>query len=752
MAPKPIYWNMLSITTAMVDPNTSGWAAKSNCTISLGSGGRFGDGCLKLTAKAAGEMQARTFSSYPVGVGEMYWVYADASSGTQPERIGIRWLDAAGAEIGVTWSLTTSAASATWHRVSVAGIAPVGAARAQVLVSATVTAAGALHYWDNIYLGPPLRYPGNLLSFNAESGGELDTSAWGAESNGTIGRIAPPAGWPVTAYYAGGEQITLTATAAGDASALCVERPPVTPGIEYVGVAYLGPPTTSAQCWVELRFYDSGGAQLAAHRSVLAPPGTGIYRQISSGVAPDGAATAGLAIGMTGASAGQVVRSEGAYIGDLYGTPSPSLRTGNVLPMRDWDFEEGVGAWTVASGPAAIARSSPWGAQAAFDFYSLTVTSGTTGASVLRSGSYPIGATVGDNWRAETYFKVTGGGWKIAIAVRWLDENGAHLSTSPSTPFDAPVGGSWWWLYDDAAAPEGAALAQIELTVTAMSAASVMQIDRPALWQTLPRESVTVDDTEASARIVLRELTVGQLLTVWRITPAGVRREVRGPDQLYDGTGLIDSDSLIIDDYEAPLGVPVYYRIETVWPDGTGREIRVTDTVTLDPGDPNYAWLTDPARPGIGLRLLVKEAPDWKQSIEQQVYQVRGRATPVIISDVRGSRSGDLVGWTQTDEQREALRFLLSTGNVLLWRCAPGMGETDVYVSVGETQFPRVIPYGPEPWREWTLPMTEVDMPTGGQAGTTGWTVYDVVVEYATGYDVLDRYETVFDLAIDRRT
>ncbi|MBQ1163854.1 hypothetical protein KBZ21_38290, partial [Streptomyces sp. A73] len=84
---------------------------------------------------------------------------------------------------------------------------------------------GAVHYWENVYLGLPLRIPGNTLSFNAESGGELDTSAWEAESNGTVARSVPVSSWAYNFYYAGGHIITLTAAGAGDASAVCVERP-----------------------------------------------------------------------------------------------------------------------------------------------------------------------------------------------------------------------------------------------------------------------------------------------------------------------------------------------------------------------------------------------------------------------------------------------------------------------------------------------------------------------------------------------
>ncbi|MBQ1167261.1 hypothetical protein KBZ21_55605, partial [Streptomyces sp. A73] len=68
------------------------------------------------------------------------------------------------------------------------------------------------------------------LSFNAESGGELDTSAWEAESNCTVARSVPVSSWAYNFYYAGGPIITLTAAGAGDASAVCVERPPVVEG------------------------------------------------------------------------------------------------------------------------------------------------------------------------------------------------------------------------------------------------------------------------------------------------------------------------------------------------------------------------------------------------------------------------------------------------------------------------------------------------------------------------------------------
>ncbi|PAX89849.1 hypothetical protein CLM82_18840, partial [Streptomyces albidoflavus] len=53
---------------------------------------------------------------------------------------------------------------------------------------------------------------------------------------------------------------------------------------------------------------DAAGNQSGAQRGVLAAPGTGMYRQRASAVAPAGAASCSVAAGLDGAGAGQVLR------------------------------------------------------------------------------------------------------------------------------------------------------------------------------------------------------------------------------------------------------------------------------------------------------------------------------------------------------------------------------------------------------------------------------------------------------------
>lgn len=742
--------NFLSVTTESVDPNTSGWAAKLNCTLTLGTGGRNGDGCVSMKAVAAGEMQARTFSSYAVTPAETYWVFADASSTTIPERIGIRWLNASGGEISITWSLTTAAASSSWHRISVGGAAPAGAARAQVLVSATAGAPNQITFFENVYLGYPLRFAGNLLSFDAEQQ-EINGASWAAETNCTLSRTAPAIPWGDTWYYAGGEVLTATVTANGNASALCVERPAVTPGTEYLGYAYLSPPTSGSTCWVELRFYNAAGTQIQATRSILAaPPGSGFFRQIASAVAPALAATASLAVGITSATAGQIMRSEGAVVKARTTTVISSTPTGNVVPYADSNFEQGVGQWTVASGVATIARSTPWLNQAYVECYSLTVTSSTATASVARSGQYPV--TPGVNWRVVTAGKRVAGGWTLASSVRWFNASLGMISTTSSVAAAVPGDGNWYLFQQDFTAPAGAAFGQIDYTLTATSASSTLQLDDVQLLQVLPQQSITVDNETASVEIVVREIPASTLMTIYRVAEDGARTLVRGPDGLIEQV-TPSGDVYFVSDYEAPLGVPFSYRIE-FYSASTGAISgwRTSSSVTIDPGDPNYVWLKDPLRPQLNRRVLVRQAPDWQQPIEQNVMRIAGRQNAVVLSRIRSGREGSLTVWTQSDDEREALRFLMATGNVLLWQSAPGMGEPDVYVSVAQTSLPRVSPYAPESWREWTLPLTEQDRPTGGTAGSATWTVRDVGLENASVLSLIGRYATVLDLALDQRT
>jgi len=735
--------NFLSETTSTVDPNTSGWVAHLNCAIGHGAGGTVTDGCLAMNSLAAGEMQARTVASYPVTPGVEYAVFSDASSGTVPERVGIRWLDSSSAELSISWSLTTASAAASWHRIAVADWAPNGAEFAQVIFSSTPAGAGVISYFDNIYLGLPQRTTGNLLSANAETSERAAGWEYEALVNCTLSRTVPPVGWSATNYIAGGHVATMTVTANGDAEFRSIDLPTVTPGQEYLAYTYLNPPSVGSTAWIELRFYDSSLAQIQATRSVLAEPGTNWYRQRVSDTAPANAAYATVAFGLVGATAGQVLRTDATVI-----SVAPAVYEGTVMPYEDASFEQGIGSWTAVSGVAALARLEPWGTDALTGAYSMKVTSATATTSVIRSGRMQVGAAAGLSWTVAASMKVISGSWTLTRAIRWYDDADTDLGATAGTPNAVPTPG-WWNLSSQAVAPAGATQAEAEYTLTAGAVSAELYMDRVGLWESMPLAEAVADQETASVTVTLRELNLGQTLTVWRVLPDGGRQLVRGPDGLLDAV-TVTSETLVIEDYEAPLGVAVRWYAEVR--DGTDlTQTRAAGPVTLMHADPTEVWVKDPGYPQRNLRIAASTAPDWQRPITQTAHRVRGRRNAVILSDVRGGVQGSLAVRTRSDDERLALHWILDSGNVLLVQFAPGLGLEDRYYAVGETTEARLVNHGQEPTRIWSLPLTEQDMPvTIGVSGSAGRTWQDILTEHATWQEVLDSYETWEDVLLNR--
>lgn len=753
----PIPGNFLSSVTEMVDPNTSGWTPLLNCTLLLGTGGRNGDGVLTVKSVAAGETRARTVASYPVQVGTVYQTFADASAPTVSERIGIRWLDALNTELSITWSLTTSTVASALHRIGVAGAAPMGAVRAQVVLAGmTPAAAGVLNYFENVYLGLPIRITGNLLDFNTETI-EVDTSGWAVESNCTLTRTAPATAWTVAFYHAGGHMLSLTAAAAGNMSATIGSPVPCTPGTEYVFFGHIAPPVTGTKTWFELRFLDAAGTLIKAVRTILDAPGTGVYRQIGSDTAPAGTATAVLAAGMTGATSGQVMRIDNCVVAALQQTLDGQtiriMADGNVVPYADSEFEQGVAGWTVASGPATIARSSPWGARATGNQYALSVASNTAGTTVLTSGRFALGdGAAGDSWSISFDVTLATGAWTLAETFTWYNAAGTVINSQLSAVDPLPSSG-WWTFSSDGTRPAGAVSASIQLTLAATAASSSLFVDRVALRPAKPMMESEVFPDTASVRLTLRTLNPGDLISLWRTAADGSRTFVRGPSGLLDSAPLV-SDTLIVEDYEAPLGEELSWSVETRNP--TTGAITLTgtwNTATIPVADRTYGWLKDPGNPQRNQRVLLEEpAPDFQEPIDQATYVVQRRTNKVIRSGTRQGLEGDLTIATQSDDERLNLKWLLSSGTTLFFQAAPGFGIEDMYVSVGPIALARPPSDATDPWRTWTLPLIAQDMPaTVGVAGSAGRTWQDILSEFATWQDVLDTFATWEDLFLNRR-
>lgn len=738
--------NLLSATTSTINPNASGWVAVENCVLSFVGATPSSPGWLVLTSSASGEMQAHTAALIPITPGGTYQTFADAQAYAVSERIGIQWTTSTGAVLSTTWSQTTASAAASTHRIGVAAVAPVNAACARVIVSATATATSQVNQFTNVYLGLPKRTSGNLFSFNVESCGNLNTAGWAVDANCTIAKGAPAFNWPPTTYVGGGEVIEATATAAGTMSIVTAEQPAVQPGREYVAYGYLIPPTSSSICWIELRWYNAAGTLLSTRRANLAAPGTSIYQQYVSDVAPSTAATCRLAAGITSATAGQVLGLD-VVVAAL---ASPTV-PGNVLSFADTSFEASTAAWSVISGTATIARSTPWSSTGSWDHdYTLVVTATAGSTSVLASGTYPV--TSHPSWRSEIYAKgeSTGGGFDITTTIHAYGTGGADLGAVAQAAQLMPDNDGWWIISSDMPLPAGTLTARVELTITPQTGSTKLAIDQVGLYPALPDFEVDPDGTLARNTIILRELDPSLSMTLTRIV-GGTQSLVRGPSGPLAAVPQTTTQ-MVIEDYEAPLGVPVSYRIDwIITSTGAFGGGATSPSVTIPAiSDPSEVWIKDPLAPQRNVLVRGSVAPDWTRSIDQTVYQVRNRRNAVVLSDVRSGNTGTLQVWTLSDDERAGLDFALDTGDVLLVQFAPDLGIDDIYVSVGEVSAARVVPS--QPRRLWQLPLTQVDAPIGGVGGTAGWTVRDVAVTYSSVLAVVQAYDTVLELALNQGT
>jgi hypothetical protein len=345
-------------------------------------------------------------------------------------------------------------------------------------------------------------------------------------------------------------------------------------------------------------------------------------------------------------------------------------------------------------------------------------------------------------------FKVAAGSWTLTRSIRWYDDADVLLSVTSGAPAAIPTP-NWWLLNAQHLAPAGATQAEVEYTLTATAPSSIVRLDKVGLWQSVPVSEAMANQDTASVTVTLRELFLGDTISVWRVLPDGSRTLVRGTDGLIDAV-TITSETLVIEDYETPLGVPVTYYSESR--SGTlVTQTRTPGPVTLEVPDPNWCWIKDPGNPQRNAVFQAVLAPDWERPIIQAEHRVRGRRNAIIHSDVRSGYEGELTLRTLDDDQRTGLQFLIDPGNVLLLQFAPGLGIADTYVNVGPAGEARITPYGGEPRRLWTLPLKQADMPVSvGVAGSAGRTWQDILTENSTWQQGLDRYATWENVMLNR--
>ncbi|MEU3730002.1 hypothetical protein AB0E81_11415 [Streptomyces sp. NPDC033538] len=712
--------NLLPANAESIETDASAWTALVNATgLARGTGGTLGSNCLLFKSVAAGDCQVGLAARVAVEAGTEYWscssVFAPAS-GAQ-SRLEVRWYNSGGTLISTTQGPLVTATGAVWHQVAALGVAPEGTTTANVVIRVTATAGTQSWFADRVYLGGvPATSAGNLLPFSAE-GVEVDASDWAAESNCTLSIASSSYTW-----Y---QSLRITAVASGAAYVRSQLAPAVTPGVEYAGYCHVTPAQSGRTFRVAVLWRAADGSSLATSFSDWTPTTGGWTRCTVIDTAPVGAATARLTVSPIAGAAGD------SWVCDRLGLAPTSalLSEGNLLSYNTSSFEQDVSDWTVTGGTSAQSR-----AQVLDGSYSMQMTA--DGGTMTASTVVPVGDVDGSNFEfVPLSFQSVDGNYRTQI--EWLDATGAAIRTR----WQEWNGRTTGWLgssMGDLAPPEAVDV-RLSFIVPDATVGDVWYLDRIA-WGI---GGLTVEATPSiavsGARVTVRGLTAGGPDWRWsleRIAGGQAAQPVRGWTGDLTDQDVI-GDIAVITDYEAPLGIPVQWRVSSRDPDGTGYFSYTSDPITLA-AETTDVWLKDPGLPQRSAQITVgTPMPTWRTPARLGTSQVRGRRLPVVISDVRGGKTGDLTVITETAAEREALDWVLSSGSVLLLQWPPEWGEADMYVSIGDVSAAPLADYAEFHDRAWVLPLTEVDRPIGGVTGNADRTWQTVKDEGATWAGVL---------------
>jgi len=150
-----------------------------------------------------------------------------------------------------------------------------------------------------------------------------------------------------------------------------------------------------------------------------------------------------------------------------------------------------------------------------------------------------------------------------------------------------------------------------------------------------------------------------------------------------EGEGVITGNDETIWDYEAPNGETVTYRARALH-DYSGLWAASAWVQDSDSWSSQDRWLKHPTDPNLNTKVEVHSYASHQRSARQTVHQPLGRTDPVVVTDTRGPKRGEITLWLDDEVDREALGDLLETLAPLLLQMADGDERPDRWVVFGD--------------------------------------------------------------------
>lgn len=218
--------------------------------------------------------------------------------------------------------------------------------------------------------------------------------------------------------------------------------------------------------------------------------------------------------------------------------------------------------------------------------------------------------------------------------------------------------------------------------------------------------SVTPEPDAVPPRMRLDVVSNQSALVVYRVGQDGARSVVR----TYDGGPLvITGGSTYLYDVEVPQGRPVTYTA------GDGTDVAASPPRSVDSG---LVWLVDPAVPSRSVPLRVSGMSNRSAAANLSIRYPLARKFPIVASDgVRKADTYTLRVRSESQAELDAVAAVLANLSTLFLNVPLSKQWVDLgsdYIAVGD-----VDRTNPTNWqrftnRDWSLPCTVTDRPTGG--------------------------------------
>lgn len=382
-----------------------------------------------------------------------------------------------------------------------------------------------------------------------------------------------------------------------------------------------------------------------------------------------------------------------------------------------------------------------------------------------------LAVTPGNTMTFSSYVRSSAAGKFAAIQAYWRDASGNQLSSSVMGPVQLTPG-AWTRLSVTAVVPAGAATVGLTSDITGgtnwaagdkLDGTGLLLENNAGLGSYFDGATPNVGNTTTLGSVLhnwlgatngsASTLTVVQSTVTFTVTlqpstvPPSVRIDVTDsngtpetsatvqridldgqtrPVRTSDGGPLILSGGAgTVIDYECPYGAPITYQV-----------VGAASTVqTALPAD--QVWLVDPGVPAQSMPLVIATMGDRARAAGSSRLTVLRRKYPVAISSgIRSAPTGQMIVRTVSEGDMNALGQLLDNSTVLLLNVPAdlGYGFRTAYLDIGDTTEARLVNFGREQRRHWTLPYQQVDRPGGGNRAAITWAT--IAAEYATWADI----------------